>query len=418
MKRNVLRVAGIILAGTLLVGDPASIIYGAPIAGVAAVTAVAGKGAPTAGISLAVSDYLVQSNEEAAQQAAQQTNPVSENETPMVASEEEPAAEVTAEVTAEVMVQKSEYADIAIAQVDNYVNVRMEPNTESEVVGKLYNNSAATILETTADGWYKITSGSVTGYVKCEYVVAGNEELARAVSTRYAKVTTTTLYVRTEPSTEASILTMVPIDDDLVVLDESIPGWAKVTTEEGDGYVSTEYVILTTEFVQAESKEEEAARLAKEEQERQAAAAAAAAARKKEADAAAGSSEASTDSGAAYSAPTSSNGQAVASYACQFVGNPYVYGGTSLTSGADCSGFVMSVYGAFGIGLPHSSSGMRSCGYEVSLSDAQPGDIVCYSGHVGIYIGNGTIVHASTPATGITYSSVSYRSPICVRRIF
>ncbi len=419
MKRKVLKIAGIILTGTLLVGDPVSIIYGAPIAGVTTVTAVAGKGAPTAGISLTVADYLVQSNEAAAQQAAQQTNPVSENETPMVASEEEPVAEVVAEVTAEVAEQKSEYADIAIAQVDNYVNVRMEPNTESEVVGKLYNNSAATILETTADGWYRITSGSVTGYVKCEYVVAGDEELARAVSTRYAKVTTTTLYVRTEPSTEASILTMVPIDDDLVVIDESIPGWAKVTTEEGEGYVSTEYVILTTEFVQAESKEEEAARLAKEEQERQAAAAAAAAARKKEADAAAASSsEASVAGEATYSAPTSSNGQAVVNYACQFVGNPYVYGGTSLTNGTDCSGFVMSVYGAFGIGLPHSSSGMRSCGYEVSLSEAQPGDIVCYSGHVGIYVGNGTIVHASTPATGITYSSVNYRTPICVRRIF
>ncbi|MCI5873833.1 MAG: SH3 domain-containing protein [Clostridiales bacterium] len=419
MKRKVLKIAGIILTGTLLVGDPVSIIYGAPIAGVTTVTAVAGKGAPTAGISLTVADYLVQSNEAAAQQAAQQTNPVSENETPMVASEEEPVAEVVAEVTAEVAEQKSEYADIAIAQVDNYVNVRMEPNTESEVVGKLYNNSAATILETTADGWYRITSGSVTGYVKCEYVVAGDEELARAVSTRYAKVTTTTLYVRTEPSTEASILTMVPIDDDLVVIDESIPGWAKVTTEEGEGYVSTEYVILTTEFVQAESKEEEAARLAKEEQERQAAAAAAAAARKKEADAAAASSsEASAAGEATYSAPTSSNGQAVVNYACQFVGNPYVYGGTSLTNGTDCSGFVMSVYGAFGIGLPHSSSGMRSCGYEVSLSEAQPGDIVCYSGHVGIYVGNGTIVHASTPATGITYSSVNYRTPICVRRIF
>ncbi len=418
MKRKIIKAAGIILAGALFIENPVSMIYGAPVAGAVAITAIAGKGAPTAGISLTVSDYLAQSNETAVQQAAQQTNQVSENEVPVVAAEEEPVADgavVAAEVTAEAAEPKSEYADIAIAQVDNYVNVRMEPSTESEVVGKLYNNSAATILETTADGWYQITSGSVTGYVKCEYVVAGDENLARAVSTRYAKVTTTTLYVRTEPSTDASILTMVPIEDDLVVLDESIPGWAKVTTEEGDGYVSTDYVILTTEFVQAESKEEEAARLAKEEQERQAAAAAAAAARKKEA-AAAGSSEASNET--VYSAPTSSNGQAVASYACQFVGNPYVYGGTSLTNGTDCSGFVMSVYGAFGIGLPHSSSGMRSCGYEVSLSEAQPGDIVCYSGHVGIYIGNGTIVHASTPSTGITYSSVSYRSPICVRRIF
>ena len=112
-------------------------------------------------------------------------------------------------------------------------------------------------------------------------------------------------------------------------------------------------------------------------------------------------------------------GSAVASFATQFVGNPYVYGGTSLTNGADCSGFVMSVYKNFGVSLPHSSSADRHVGYAVdSLAEAQPGDLICYSGHVGIYIGGGQIVHASTAATGIKISNADYRTPVAIRRIF
>lgn len=381
-------------------------------------------------------------------------------------------AEVEEHEVAEVA---SEFADIAIATVLNYVNLREEPTVESEVVGKLYANSAATILETVYDEagelWYRIDSGSVKGgYVKAEYVEVGNEELIRQVSTRYAAVRTTTLFVRMEPGTDARVLTMLPDGDDVVVLEEREDGWLKVSTEEGDGYVSEEYVELWTDYVEAESKEEEEARLAREEEARRAAAEAAENARKVREEAARREQEEaerarrtreeaqakqqkstsattsvteqqkSTSSGSSVTEQQKpvpekkeqetktetentkqnvSNGQAVVNYAAQFVGNPYVYGGSSLTNGADCSGFVMSVYAAFGISLPHSSSALRSVGYGVSVDQIQPGDIVCYSGHVGIYAGNNTLLHASSPSSGIKYTSpITYREILAVRRIF
>lgn len=297
--------------------------------------------------------------------------------------------------------------DMCIAKVNDYVNVRKGPSEEEEIVGKLYDKSAGQVLEE-VDGWYKISSGSIEeGYVKKEYVVVGEEaqQLAKEVGTRLATVTTETLRVREGASLDSAILGLVPEGEELVVTEEE-EGWVKVSIEEGEGWVSIDYVSLRTDYVQAESKKEEEARLAKEAAARKAAQAAAA---KKTGGSAA----------VVGSSSGSSSGRAVANFASRFVGNPYVYGGTSLTNGADCSGFVMSVYANFGVSLPHSSSALRSVGYGVSLADAQPGDIICYSGHVGIYVGNNTIVHASTAATGIKYTSpVTYRQVLAVRRIF
>lgn len=356
----------------------------------------------------------------------------------------------------------SEYADIGIASVLNYVNLRAEPSVESEALGKLYNNSAATVLETVLDEageeWYLVSSGSVeNAYVKAEYVKVGDEDLARGVSTRYATVTTTTLFVRTEPGTEASVLTMLPEGEDVVVydaLDEY--GWYRVSTEEGLGYVSGDYVTVRTEFRVAESKEEEKERLEREEAERQAAAAAAEAARKareeeeREAAEAArktqeeaakamarqqtqnaqqaqqkndkvqgssqGQSSSSFGSNTTAKPQTVSNGQAVVNYAAQFVGNPYVYGGSSLTNGADCSGFTMRIFEHFGVSTGRTSRDQASNGKQISLSEIQPGDLLFYASgktinHVALYIGNGKIIHASTSKTGIIISNAYYRTP-------
>lgn len=330
-----------------------------------------------------------------------------------------------AAVAAQEPTEEDLFRNLVIAQVRAYVNVRNCPSEEGDIVGKLYNNSVGTFISE-ENGWYQIQSGSVTGYVKGEYCVTGEDavEIAKSVGTRFATVNTQTLFVRKEPTTESSVLGMVPMADELLVLEET-EGWVKVDVEEGTGWVSADYVELHSEFVQAESKEEEEARLAKEAEERRKAQAAAAAKAEKKPKQETNTdtntnTSGDTQAGSTYSVGEGSEmGVAVAQYALQFVGNPYVYGGTSLTNGADCSGFVMSIYANFGVSLPHSSASDRSQGYKVDgLENAQPGDLICYSGHVALYIGNGQIVHASNKRTGIIVSQADYRKILAIRRIF
>lgn len=273
------------------------------------------------------------------------------------------------------------YTNLGIAHVDNHLNIRQEPSETGKLVGKLPKDAACEILEV-ADGWAHIKSGKVEGYCSTDYLYMGDEAIARGneVASMIAVVNTQTLKVREQPNTECAVITLIPQNEELEVVDVMDNGWIKFMLDDDEAYVSGDYVDV-------EERLEKAVTLTE----------------------------------LLYGQGVSDVRVSLVQYAKQYIGNPYVWGGTSLTKGADCSGFTMSIYKKYGVSLPHHAASQAKLGKKVSLSEAQPGDLVFYSkngsiNHVAIYIGNGQVIHASSPKTGIKISTVNYRTVACVRR--
>lgn len=276
----------------------------------------------------------------------------------------------------------SGYTNLGVANVDTYLNIREDANEGSEIVGKLPKNAGSEVLEVSEDGqWYTIKSGKVKGYVKAEYLLTGEDANSKAeeVKSEMATVNTTTLKVRMEPSTDAKVLTLIPIEEELEVLEDD-GEWVKVTVDSDEGYISKDYVDISYQLPKAVTSTE-----------------------------------------LKYGQGVSDVRVAIVEYAKQFLGNPYVWGGTSLTNGADCSGFTLSILSKYGVSLPHSSASQSQMGSAVDYNNIAPGDLVFYGNggsvnHVAMYIGGGQVIHASSARTGIKISNMYYRTPIRARR--
>ncbi|MDD2967948.1 MAG: NlpC/P60 family protein [Lachnospiraceae bacterium] len=273
------------------------------------------------------------------------------------------------------------YANLGIANVDNHLNIRSIAADDGKLVGKLARDAACEILG--FDGkWAHIKSGNVEGYVSKEYLIMGKSaaDRAREIVKTMATVKTDTLKVREQPDTDSAVVTLVPNGEELEVVNAK-EDWVEIQLDD-------ETAFIAAEFVEVDEKLDTAI----------------------------------TMSELLYGEGVSDVRVDLCQYAKEFIGNRYVWGGTSLTNGADCSGFVLSVFKKYGVSLPHSSGAQAGYGTKISPSQAQPGDLFFYAkggriNHVAIYIGNGQVVHASSPSTGIRISNAFYRTPAAVRRI-
>ncbi|BBF44375.1 NLP/P60 family protein [Lachnospiraceae bacterium KM106-2] len=413
-----------------------------------------------AGISLSMDKYYTAVIDNNAQEASVDlANDAKAKEAEATKTEEKKTTEKKKEST---------YKNTGISIAPSYVNIRSKSSEDSKILGKLYKGASAKITKTKGE-WVKVKSGSVTGYIKKEYLAVGEEaeKIASQYGTKFAKINVTTVRVREKKSTDSTTLTLVPEGEKFEVLKET-DKWVKIGVDEDiKGYVSKECVSTSMKFDKAisieEEKAKEEAKKAAEEQAAQQAAQEAAQAQQSSqtqnrtqssnsnsnssssssSSSSVSHSSSSSNSGSSSSSATtgsssynsgsssasaavgsaSGSGSKVASFALNYVGNPYVYGHTSLTNGTDCSGFTQSVYRHFGYSIPRTASAQAAgAGRKVSLSALQAGDLIFYSkggsiNHVAIYIGGGKVVHASTPKTGIIVSGMNYRTPYMAKRI-
>lgn len=308
------------------------------------------------------------------------------------------------------------YDNLGVSNVSNYLNVRDNPDeTKGKIIAKLPSNAGCDILDTSTAGWLKIRSGNITGYVKSEYILTGQQAKDKAlqVAKLMAISNTDGVNVRTEPNTNSSIYTQISNSERFLVADQQ-DGWVKIEIDDQDAYLSSDYVDVKYGLEEAikytpvvEVADTSNSKSNTKNSTGKSSPSSKSSRRKSSAnDGAAGSKSGSVSSKRAQ----------IANYAVQFVGNRYVYGGTSLTNGTDCSGFTMSVMAKFGVSLPHNSGSQAGSGKSITSSQMRPGDLVFYSGsgginHVALYIGNGQVCHASNAKSGIKISTWNYRTP-------